>query len=132
MDLQKKEFWKAFFRVFLVSLTGLIIGGLVCYLIGMNDSNSDSDSFKWGVVAIFIIVKNALWIISIYGLIEACIVFKKRAAIRCDNLTRFGDYLFAGIRFVVIMIPPSVVVFFAFMMPYILVAISFGKSGYHG
>jgi hypothetical protein len=124
MDLQKKEFWKAFLRVFLVSLIGLIVGGLVCYLIGKNDY---SDSF---ILDISIIVIIALWIISVYGLKEAFIVFKKRAAIRCDNLTRFGDYLFAGIRFVVIMIPPSVVAVFAFWMPYLLVAISFGS--YHG
>ena len=113
MDLQRKEFWKAFLRVFLVSLISLI----VCVLLFCLMTNP---------VGIYVYL---LILLIIYSLVEACIVFKKRAAIRCDNLTRLGDYLFAGLRFVIILIPPAVAEACIVMMWMIY---SMASVGYHG
>ena len=68
-------------------------------------------------------------LLIIYSLVEACIVFKKRAAIRCDNLTRFGEYLFAGLRSVIILIPPAVAEACIAML---FVLWAMGSVGYHG
>lgn len=113
MDLQKKEFWKAFLRVFLVSLISLIVCVLLFFLMT-------------NLVGIYVYL---LILLIIYSLVEACIVFKKRAAIRCDNLTRFGDYLFAGLRFVIILIPPAVAEACIAML---FVLWAMGSVGYHG
>lgn len=116
MVLHRKEFWKAFGRVFLVSLISVIVGGGLIFLY--------SD-----LVEMITRLSFFSFILFIYSLIEACIVFKKRAAIKEDDLTRQGDYLFAGLRFLVILIPPAVVVACIAMM---CLMASWANSGYHG
>ena len=111
MDLKRREFRKTLLRVFLVSL----IIGVVGTLIG----------FVWDSGFIFFM----LFILLIYSLVEACKVFKTRAAIRDESTTQEGDYIFAGLRFVVIMIPSIAV---GAWLGFVLMIFVAWENGYHG
>ena len=65
----------------------------------------------------------------IYSLIEACKAFKQRAAIRDENVTREDDYLFAGLRFVAILIPPAAA---GACLGFLWVICYMAATGYHG
>ncbi len=116
MELHTKEFWKAFGRVFKVSLGGLLLSGLILPM----------QIFVSFYVYFYSV---ALIFLGIYGLIEACKVFKRRAAVRNDNVTREADYLFAGLRFVAILIPPAAAgACIGFLWP----MSAWVATGYHG
>lgn len=111
MDIQRKKFWLTLLRVFLVSL----IMGLVAPWVG--------SFFKSPFIVLVLLI-----ILIIYGLVEACKVFKTRAAIR-KSVTRDADYFFAVMRFIAIIIPPIAVGAFLGM---VWLMYSWAKSGYHG
>ena len=92
MDLKRKEFWKTFLRVFLVSLILGVMGSFCHLFLG---------AFSFGVPILFLMI---------YGFVEARNVFETRAAIRDESVTRATDYLFAFLRFIAIIIPPAIVV----------------------
>ena len=65
----------------------------------------------------------------IYSLIEACKAFKKRAAIRDENVTREDDYFFAVLRFVAILVPLAAA---GACLGFLWVICFWGYTGYHG
>ena len=112
MDLKRKKFWLTLLRVFLVSLIWGVVGtwgGIAC---------------RSSLLFLFLSI-----ILIIYGLVEACKVFKTRAAIRDESVTREADYLFAVLRFIVILILPVAVGLWLGVMWFMFWA--FG-NGYHG
>ena len=111
MDLKRKEFWKTFLRVFLVSL----ILGVMGTLIGS----------AWG--SGFTILM--LIILLIYSIVKACRVFKIRAAIRDDLDTKETAYACATWRVIAIMIPPVIVMVWLGFVWIIFAAL---ENGYHG
>ena len=111
MDLKRKEFWKTFLRVFLVSL----ILGVMGTLIGS----------AWG--SGFTILM--LIILLIYSIVKACRVFKIRAAIRDELDTKETAYACATWRVIAIMIPPVIVMVWLGFVWIIFAAL---ENGYHG
>jgi hypothetical protein len=65
----------------------------------------------------------------IYSLIEACKALKQRAAIRDVSVTREDDYLFAGLRFVAILIPLAAA---GACLGFLWVICYMAATGYHG
>ena len=116
MESHTKEFWKAFGRVFLVSLGCLLLSGLILPM----KIGASFNVYFYSVALIFL---------GIYGLIEACKVFKRRAAVRNENVTREADYLFAGLRFVAILIPPAAA---GACIGFLWVICFWAYTGYHG
>ncbi len=111
MDLKRKEFWKTFLQVFLVSLVLGVMGTLVGY--------------AWGRGYIILI----LIILNIYSFVEACRVCIIRAAIRDESVSRVTDYIFAFLRFFAIEIPPLIVTLW---LVFLWIIFIWRETGYHG
>lgn len=116
MESHTKEFWKAFGLVFLVSLGCLLLSVLILPM-------------KIGASFYVYFFSVALIFLGIYGLIEASKVFNRRAAVRNENVTREADYLFAGLRFVAILIPPAAA---GACIVFLWVICFWAYTGYHG